>query len=233
VNKTLAALRGVLREAWRLGQMSAEDYHRATDLPTVRGETLLRGRALTSAEVHALFLTCAADGTGAGARDAAMIALLYGTGLRRSELVALDCQDYDAANGALVVHAGKGHNHRVVYVASGGTDAMAAWLGIRGDDAGPLFLPIDKRGRAVRRRLSAHALLYVLRRRAKTAGVAAFSPHDLRRTFISDLLDAGADLSTVQRLAGHVNVQTTVRYDRRGEQAKRTASAMLNIPYVR
>ncbi len=82
------------------------------------------------------------------------------------------------------------------------------------------------------RRMTDQAVLYTLRRRAVQAGIASFSPHDLRRSFVSDLLDVGADISTVQRLAGHANVATTARYDRRGEATKQKAAELLHVPYV-
>ncbi|MAE28225.1 MAG: integrase [Planctomycetes bacterium] len=231
-NKMLAALRGTLKEAWRLGQLDAERYHRAVDLPAVRGTRLPRGRALSSGELRALFAVCAADHSPAGARDAALLAVLYGTGLRRSEAVALDLADYQLETGALTTRSGKGNQARVGYARGGAQAALAAWLRWRGTAEGPLFWPINKAGRLTQRRLTDQAVLVILRKRAAQAGVAPFSPHDLRRSFISHLLDAGADISTVQQLAGHANVGTTARYDRRGEANKREAAGLLHIPYL-
>lgn len=77
VNKSLAAVRGVLKEAWRIGFIQAADYHRAVALRGVSAHTLPLGRALSAGEIRALFVTCAADRSPAGARDAAMLAVLY------------------------------------------------------------------------------------------------------------------------------------------------------------
>lgn len=234
-NKMLAALRGVLREAWRLGQVSADDFHRAADLPSVRGSVLPRGRALSSGEIRALFMACAADPTPAGKRDAAILAVLYGCGLRRSELVDLDVSDYDPQTGAFRIRSGKGNKARMSYSSQGSRAAVDAWLAARGTASlrseGPLFCPINKGSKLAMRRMTDQAVRKILRKRARESGVADFSPHDLRRTMIGDLLDAGADISTVQRLAGHANVTTTTRYDRRGEAAKRKAAELLHVPY--
>ncbi len=230
-NKHLSALRGALGEAWRLGLMSPDDYQRAIDLAVVKGSTLPAGRALDAGELRALFATCS-GGTPHDARDAALLAVLYGAGVRRSEAVALDLADYDPGTGALSVRHGKGNKARVAYVTNGAKAALDAWIAARGPEAGPLFCPVAKGGRVVVRRLTPGSVLDALRARAEAAGVDRFSPHDLRRSFISDLLDGGADISTVQRMAGHASVTTTQRYDRRGEQAKRKASGLLHVPYV-
>ena len=99
--------------------------------------------------------------------------------------------------------------------------------------AGPLFTRILKGGRITQERLSDQGVYHILDTRRQQANMAPFTPHDLRRTFAGDLLDAGVDLSTVQKLMGHANANTTSGYDRRGERAKRDAVRKLHVPYQR
>ena len=229
-NLHLSALRGVLRTAWRLGQMTAEDFQRAADLGAVAGERLPAGRAVASGELSALLATCGQDV--GGIRDAAVIAVLYAGGLRRAELVDLDLKHYETtAEGARLIVLGKGNKQRSVPLAGGAARALGDWLAVRGDDDGPLFRVVGNRNRGGR--LTSQAVYAMLKARAAAAGVASLSPHDLRRTFVGDLLDAGADIATVQRLAGHASPATTARYDRRGEAVKRAAVDRLHVPYTR
>jgi integrase/recombinase XerD len=160
-----------------------------------------------------------------------MLALLSGAGMRRQEVVRLDLDDVDIETGAVTVRTGKGRKDRIAYTSNGSLAALQAWLAMRGPEPGPLFIPVMTGGRMAVRRLIPHAIYKMVGKRARQAGVKPFSPHDLRRTFVSDLLDAGADIATVQQLAGHAGNATTAQYDRRGEAAKRRAVQLLHVPY--
>lgn len=229
-NRILSAVRGALRAAWRLGLMPADDFQRAADLEPVRGERVPAGRAVASGELAALLATCEQDAQ--GIRDAAIIAVLYAGGLRRAELVGLDLAHYerDDDGGRLLVK-GKGNKERLVPLAAGAARALADWLSVRGDDAGALFHVVGNRNRGGR--MTSQAVYAMLKARASAAGIPSLSPHDLRRTFVGDLLDAGADIATVQKLAGHASPVTTARYDRRGDAVKRTAVDKLHVPYTK
>lgn len=229
-NKMLCALRRTLKEARKLGLMTAQDYEPAADIESIRGTRLLRGRALSGEEIAALMDACTSDPTVVGVRDAAMLAILI-VGLRRSEVVHLDLKDFNRRTSALTIRAAKGRKDRINYLPKAAAVAVEDWLVIRGKAPGPLLYPLDKAKRIVTRRMSEQGVMRALQRRGEKAGIAPFSPHDLRRTFISNLLDAGADLVTVSQLAGHASPSSTSRYDRRGEEAKRQAIDLLNVPY--
>lgn len=228
-NLRLATLRGVLREAWRLELMSAEAYHRAADLASIPGRALPRGRALDAGERRALFETTGADASPRGRRDLALFALAYGGGLRRAELARLDLADWKRGDEELHVH-GKGSRDRKVPARGGVAVALERWLEARGEAAGPLFFPFDRGGQLVRRRMSPQTVRVVCDRRGRAAGIKPFSPHDLRRTAATELLDCDVDLATVSSLLGHSRLETTARYDQRGDRAVRRATGLLHVP---
>ena len=231
-NKMLAALRGVLRESWRLGFMDAETFHRAIDIKTVAGTSIPAGRSVGSGEIGALVTDCYHDVSPAGVRDAAILALLYAAGLRRSEVVALDLDDWDFETGGLKILASKGNKARTVYLGNGAKAAVAAWINVRGEMAGPLLYRIRKGGKIIQERLTDQAIWIILEKRFKAAKVKPFTPHDLRRTFAGEMLDAGVDLVTVQHLMGHASPVTTSRYDRRNEKTKMEAATKIHFPMV-
>lgn len=230
-NKIMSALRQALKQAWLLGDMTAEDYRRAIELKPITGETIPAGRELSQGEILALFNACKRDTSPAGTRDAAIIAVMYAAGLRRQEVVSLSLENYDQDSGQIVL-TGKRNKQRTAYLSDGAQAAVNDWLSIRGADGIFIFVSINKGGALDRSKpLTAQAIYNMMIKRATEAEVKSFSPHDLRRTFVSDLLDKGADIATVSKMAGHANVQTTARYDRRPEEAKKKAAGLLHVPY--
>ncbi len=230
VNRHLAALRGVLKAAWRLDLLDEAAYKRAIDLKPAAGSRPPRGRQVPADELTALLTACAADLRPAGARDGALIALLYSSGLRRAEAAALRLEHYDPAAGTVLVVAGKGNRSRLCHPAPLALAWLERWLAGRGRAAGALFHPIAHHDHIQHHRhLTDGAIRTILHKRAAQAGIPVVAPHDLRRTFISDLLDAGNDLALAQSLAGHAAPTTTVRYDRRGEAARRRAAHSLRL----
>ena len=153
------------------------------------------------------------------------------TGIRRASVVKLDVSDYIVETGTLVIRQAKGNKEYLAYVGSGAKKALDDWMAIRGDGAGPIFTPITQKGQVQLRRMSDQAIYNALVKRGEQAELQHFSPHDFRRTLAGDLLDAGADIVTVQKILNHANVQTTARYDRRPEETKRKAAELVHFPY--
>ena len=140
------------------------------------------------------------------ARDVAIVELLYASGLRVSELAGLDLRDVDLAEMTVRV-LGKGRKERIVPFGGAAARALRDHLGARGSAGGAVFL--NRRGG----RLTVRSVHTIVRRQARAAGIVRrVSPHTLRHTFATHLLDSGADLRMIQELLGHSRLSTTQRY---------------------
>ena len=221
VNTMLAALKGVLKASWQQGLITDHDLRLGESVKKVKGSRLPKGRALTLEESAALFHACD-DGTVSGVRDAAIISMGLGLGLRRSEIASAKVNNLDLANKKLNL-IGKGNKERVVFGPDSVWEKLAKWLKVRGTSYGEsIFCPVDKTRKIFPQRpLQNISIFMMMSRRAEKAKIKTFSPHDLRRTFASRMLEAGADILVVRKALGHASVNTTQLYDCRGDEKVR------------
>lgn len=205
INRRLAALRSLVKSARLIGMVPWDlevARLQVTPLRDTRGPGVEGVRAMLSLSIG--------RGDVKGRRDAAILALLYDLGLRRREVVDLDLAHVDLAGGRLSIH-GKGRSEREWRTLPGPTrDDLQAWIGVRGDKAGPLFWNLDRSH--ARGRLTGRGLYAVIRSLGTAAGLRVH-PHGLRHTAITDKLDAGGDLRAVQRFSRHRDLRMLVIYD--------------------
>ncbi|ORJ47601.1 integrase (plasmid) [Kluyvera intermedia] len=225
VNMALSALRGIAQTAFNLNCLEADTLARIRAVKRVNGDNQRKGRALSREEVRALVqaakrhpqrIRCC--------RDAAIVMTLCGAGLRAGELVSLERRDYD--NGILRVRQGKGRKYREIHIAAAVDKAISAWIKASGvkEDGDALFNRIQRNGRVASQPLTTTGLTGILEQLQQDSDIARFTPHDMRRTFITRLLEQGVDINTVRQLAGHSDISTTTRYDYREEGMKMNAS---------
>ncbi len=230
INLQLSAIKMTAKQAWLKMLMPLQTYMAIKEVKSVRGERISKGRALKPSESGKLLKATEEDGSLRSKRDAAIIALAIGCGLRRSELAGLLMEQVDFTRRAITVR-GKGNKERRVALGKAVWERLQAWLEVRGDDPSPnVFVALRRYGKIWRNHsISSSAVYYILKQRSHESGVEDFSPHDLRRTFATRLLGAGTDINLVRKAMGHASVLTTQRYDKREDEQVEEATRQLVI----
>jgi integrase/recombinase XerD len=211
VGRMLVSVRSFYRFLAQEGELEAD--------PTVTVGVPRQGRSLPKAipvgDVERLLESPPADLL--GRRDRAILETLYGAGLRISELVALDVDDVDLTRGLVMVVKGKGSKSRQVPLGRAARSALKSYVGSTRPELARRSLAASSRGalflNARGRRLSRQGCWKVLKGRAEAVGLDGdVSPHTLRHSFATHMLDGGADIRVVQELLGHASLTTTQVY---------------------
>jgi site-specific recombinase XerD len=213
INQQLAAVRRLAHEAADAGLLSPD---LAAGISRVKGVKQLGFRSgnWLSAEQSSEVLKHAGGDTMRATRDYAMLAMLFGCGFRRSELVGLELDDIQMRQGhwAVVDLIGKGGHIRTVPIPNWVKAALDQWTRAAGVCEGKIFRAVARRGKVWGSGLSQNVVWYVVRTCCERAGLEHIAPHDLRRTCAKLCHDRGGELEQIQFLLGHASVQTTERY---------------------
>lgn len=224
INVTLSALKSIAFHCWQLNLIDTDSYLKIKTLKNIKGRRAPAGRVLDSEEIATIKRMIGNAGDRRSARDFAIFAVSIGAGLRRRELMLLNISD---VLGSHIVIQGKGNKVRLVLITPFTKQAIVNWLKYRnGQPDEPLFVRIFPNG-SLGDRLGILSMHRTMIRIAKRAEMQPFTTHDLRRTYATTLIDAGADKFAVQRLMGHASLKTTEIYDRRGERANDEAMGLL------
>lgn len=226
INLYLACIKGVAKSAWRSKVIDIETLQHIVDLKRIRGERSTKGRALNVEEVKTLIGTC--DGSVSSLRDSALLALTYSAGLRKSEVANLNLADVNFEDNSLSI-IGKGNKSSVNYLNKEAMLVLGKWLEARGDFTGALFTRVRKGGKIVPQSITGTAVTNIIVKRYTSAGLKRLQVHDLRRSFITHLLEKGEDLFVVSSCARHSSIATTQIYDMRNKESRMQASRGLSF----
>jgi len=213
INQQLAAVRRIAHEAADAGLLSPE---LAAGISRVRGVKQLgfrTGNWLSADECSAV-LQHAYGTTLRAKRDYAMLAMLFGCGLRRSELVGLEMDDIQVRQGhwAVVDLVGKGGHIRTVPIPDWVKAALDEWTAAAGVNEGKIFRAVARTDKIWGDGISQNVVWYVVKGCCEKAGLQHIAPHDLRRTCAKLCHTSGGEIEQIQFLLGHASVQTTERY---------------------
>ncbi len=213
INQHLAAVRRLAHEAADAGLLSPD---LAAGIGRVKGVKQLGQRSgnwLTQDQSSAVLKRSRGD-TLRAKRDCAMLAMLFGCGLRRSELSGLELDDIQTRQGhwAIVDLIGKGGHIRTVPIPHWAKQSLDDWISAAGITRGKIFRAVARSGKAWGSGISENVVWYVVRKCCQRAGLEHIAPHDLRRTCAKLCHSNGGELEQIQFLLGHASVLTTERY---------------------
>ncbi|MGL1956090.1 MAG: site-specific integrase [Colwellia sp.] len=222
INSYISTMKSVSREAWRIEIINIDTYMRIKDIQQIKGNSESTGKALSSHEINKI-LNFKSNKI-IDIRDSAIIAVGYGAGLRCFELAKIK---YNDINENQIYINGKNRIERTVYLPKPALKKLNEWLKIRGSHKGSIFCAMLKNEKISERQLSNRRIAEIIDKRCKKIGIDRFTPHDLRRSFATNLLENGVDVFTVQKLMRHANINTTIIYDKRSEKTAKEAIELL------
>jgi integrase/recombinase XerD len=228
INRAMIAIKNIVKVAALMNQAELSQVANLETINQVKhGQH--QGTPLSTEQVTAV-LTYFKEKKGAfAARNLAIFSLFLGTGLRRSELSAIMFHDYDANLHSLTVVAGKGNKSRTLFLPQWVEQNLILWLKLRSKQQGYLLCKSTLTGKLRLAEPTSPTSLYrLVKDTLYELGVDNVSPHDLRRTFITRLLEQNVDINTVRQMAGHADISTTTIYDKRDHEFMKQAAATLD-----